>query len=107
MRTVSALLSLLITANTPNTAIVPHLRVVRSLAAEGALCLRLERRHQVSHTYAVVLLKTTRQSLLSEEMSAKSPTVSRFVGLATRALSGGDERALVQIVSELKEFLGS
>lgn len=107
MRILSAFLSLFIASNSPDTANATHLRVVRSLAAEGALNLRLERGHQISVTYAVVMRNMTRQSLLSEEKSAKSPPLSRFVLVATRALARRDEPALIQVVSELNELLDS
>jgi hypothetical protein len=107
VRVTSLLLSLFVSAGAPEPADVPHLRVVRSLAAEAALYIRLERTHQVSATYAAEMRKLTRQNLLSERRDARSGEVNRFAGLALQALAAGDDRALGDVSSRLSELLGT
>jgi hypothetical protein len=107
MQFASLLLSLVVTTNVPDAADVPHLRVIRSLAAESALYIQLERRHQVSTTYAVEMRKLTRQRLLSEWQDAKSREVGHFAFLAIKALKADDDHALLEMDSRLTGLLGS
>jgi hypothetical protein len=96
---------MLMTANVPPAEDVPHLRVIRSLTAEAALYIRLERRHQVSTTYAAEMKKLTRQGLLSEQQDAKSKEADQFAHAALQALAADDELALSQIRSKLTRLL--
>jgi hypothetical protein len=98
LRMMLALVSLLLTAQAPATT--AELRVVRSLCAEAALNLQLERRHQIPAIYAAQMRKLIRDQLQSE-----MPKAGSFARLAVKALDAHDERTLHNIVSEASSGL--
>jgi hypothetical protein len=91
--------SLLMLAQAPAA---PELRVVRSLCAEAALQIQLERRHRISETYAAQMRKLAGDALQTDAQSGAQET-ARFARSALRALARKDEVALLGLVSEISK----
>jgi hypothetical protein len=77
----------------------PELRVVRSLCAEAALNIQLERQHKIPATYAAQMRKLTRQQLQSEAESG-TDEAGRLARSALPALDARNEQALLRLVRE-------
>jgi hypothetical protein len=93
-----SIISLLLIAQVP--AVTADLRVVRSLCAEAAINIQLERRHEISAIYAAQMRKLIREQLQSEIQE-----VGSFAQSAVKALDAQDERALRNLVSEASRRL--
>ena len=82
----------------------PELRVVRSLCAEAALQIQLERRHQISAIYAAQMRKLTREQLQSEAAS-QTNEAGRLAHSALPALDARNDQVLRRLVAEANRRL--